>query len=125
MSDAPAREPRNSVILYARVEKGPQPTECRVRNLSSTGACLDNSPGLVAGDVVRVTMGALPPLSAEVMWADPRLAGLHFSRPIDLAVARKPRARGVAAAPSAISTPRPVTPTAGWIGNLNDPYRRG
>ncbi|MEH3047065.1 PilZ domain-containing protein [Sphingomonas adhaesiva] len=128
MSSAPVREPRSSVILYACIEKGPEPAECRVRNLSASGACLDNNAGLVQGDIVTVTMGALRPLSAEVMWANPRLAGLHFDKLIDLAAARRPRARAGApavAAPAAVPVPRPgTTPSAGWIQHIHDPYRR-
>ena len=131
MSDAPAREPRSSVILYAALDKGSASVECRVRNLSATGACLDNLAGLVEGDIVMVTMGALPPLSARVMWANPRLLGVHFDRPIDLAAARRPRGRAAAASSSAAATPtfapvaRPVTaPSAGWMQHIHNPYRR-
>ena len=71
----PPREPRSSVILYALVDTGTQAVECRVRNLSVTGACVDNSAGLTQGDEVRVTMGTLEQLAARVMWAKATLAG--------------------------------------------------
>lgn len=125
MSDAPAREPRSSVILYAAIDNGPAPVECRVRNLSATGACVDNTAGLAEGNTVRVTMGALRPLTAHVMWANPRLAGLHFDKLIDLAIARQPRGRAPAAAPVAVPPLRPAaTPSAGWMQHIHNPYRR-
>ncbi|MEH3036913.1 MAG: PilZ domain-containing protein [Sphingomonas adhaesiva] len=127
MSHAPAREARSSVILYAAIENGSEPVECRVRNLSATGACIDNHAGLVEGDAVTVLMGALRPLSAQVKWANPRLAGLHFDKLIDLAVARQPRPRTAASAPPAAAPP-PSRPTpaasAGWMQHINNPYRR-
>lgn len=125
MSSANAREPRSSVILYACVEKHANVSECRVRNLSATGACLDNGAGLVTGETVTVSMGALAPLSAQVMWANSRLAGLHFDRPIDLAAARQPRARLATSAPAAPAARAAGAVSAGWIQNIQNPYRRG
>lgn len=125
MSDAPAREVRSSVILYAAIENGSEPVECRVRNLSASGACVDNLAGVIAGDIVTVRMGALRPLSAEVKWANPRLAGLHFDKLIDLAVARQPRPRITPSAPPAPATARPaVAASAGWMQHIHNPYRR-
>lgn len=111
MSDALNRPIRSSVILYAHVETDEVAAECRVRNLSTTGACIDNGAALRAGDRVRVTMGTLKQLAAEVVWAKPALAGLRFDRVIDIADARRPR-NHVA-----------VTPTAGWAARIADPYR--
>lgn len=113
MSDSPLpRSRRSSVILYADIAT-PRATavSCRVRNLSATGACVDNAAGLVEGDRVRVAMGVLAPLDARVIWAKPTLAGLRFASEVDLAAARAPRKTG-------------QTVAAGWIGRLDDPYRR-
>ncbi|KQN94100.1 hypothetical protein ASE95_04305 [Sphingomonas sp. Leaf231] len=115
MSDSPPREPRSSVILYARIEHGERSVEVRVRNLSATGACVDNPGELQKGNRIGVTMGSLVALSAEVMWTSPTLAGLHFSDGvIDLAEARRPRERGTAGTKA----------SAGWINNVQHAYRR-
>lgn len=115
MSDSPPREPRSSVILYARIVHDNRSAEARVRNLSATGACIDNPGELHQGDQVAVTMGTLVGLTAEVMWTSTTLAGLHFTDgAIDMAEARKPRDRGNAA----------VKASAGWISNIQDAYGR-
>lgn len=108
----PPRQPRSSVILYALVDTGTAAVECRVRNLSVTGACVDNAANLVPGDEVRVTMGSLVQLVARVMWAKPTLAGLHFEAQVDLAAARQPRTRASGTQPS-----------AGWMQHIRDAYR--
>ncbi len=115
MSDSPPREPRASVILYARIDHAGRSVEVRVRNLSATGACIENPGELNQGDQVAVTMGTLLELPAEVMWTSTTLAGLHFVEgAIDLAEARKHRDRGVTG----------PTPSAGWINNMQHAYRR-
>ena len=113
MPDAtPPRPARSSVILYADVARdGADAVACRVRNLSATGACVDNQAELAEGDRVIVAMGVITPVAADVVWAKPTLAGLRFDREVDLAAARTPRKTGKAA-------------SAGWIGGLDDPYRR-
>lgn len=118
MTSPPPREPRSSVILYARVETTADGVaEARVRNLSVTGACIDNPGGLAKGQMVRVAMGTLHDLLAEVMWIAPTFAGLHFTNgAIDLAEARKPRARDTATAQA---------PSAGWMNHIQHAYRRG
>ena len=113
MSDASSRPPRASVILYAAVSRGEAaPVECRVRNLSTSGACIDDQASLEPGESVRVAMGTLRPLTAEVMWVARGFAGLQFDRAIDIAAARQPRSRAVAAS------------GAGWLGGMSNPYRR-
>ncbi len=111
MPETPTRPLRSSVILYARVETADRAVECRVRNLSTTGACIDNSAALATGDRVQVTMGTVRLLVADVIWAKPTLAGLHFDRKVDIADARKPRAQVA------------VAPSAGWVARITDPYR--
>jgi hypothetical protein len=107
------RSRRASVILYALVERGgEEPVDCRVRNLSIRGACIDDNLCFVVGECVTLTMGALPPFTATVVWAEHDYAGLSFPREVDLAAARQPRGR--------------VLPTvkAGWTASMDDPYRR-
>lgn len=80
MSDSPPREPRASVILYARIDHAGRSVEVRVRNLSATGACIENPGELNQGDQVAVTMGTLLELPAEVMWTSTTLAGFALRR---------------------------------------------
>lgn len=112
MEDVPARATRNSVILYALITRpGGEAQDCRVRNLSATGACIDDTAALVPGERVAVEMGTLQRIVGEVVWVERRLAGLRFDRTIDLAAARKARGR------------KPFVPNAGWLDNLTDAHR--
>ena len=112
MTDSPARAPRSSVILYALVRAdGRGDCECRVRNLSATGACIDNNGRLVVGQRITVDMGTLHDLPATVMWAERSRAGLHFDVTVDLAAARRPRGKAPATAAH-----------AGWIDNMSNAY---
>lgn len=116
--DLSAREKRSSVIIRALIEM-PEETgtgtgaDRRVRNLSRTGACIDHDGTLAQGMALRVTMGSIPPFDAEVMWVRERLAGIRFTRPVDLEAARQPRGRSASARPS-----------VGWVVEAPDPYRR-
>lgn len=117
MPDQPTREPRNSVILHAKVVGPRGVAEVRVRNLSATGACIDNPGHLAVADEVAVSMGVLADLAATIVWVTPALAGLHFaSGAIDLADARKPRARDDGSGGTAAK--------AGWMENMYHAYRR-
>lgn len=108
----PIREKRSSVIVRAVVMTADgRSRERRVRNLSPHGACIEHNGDLEAGMTVMLHMGSMPDLVATVRWVSERLAGLRFSELIDLDEARKPRGVG-------------VTPRAGWIADLNNPYRR-
>jgi hypothetical protein len=107
---APTRKKRAGVILRAAIELDGVTVERRVRNLSEHGACVDNEGDLVAGTQVVVTMGQLERLSAEVVWAESKLAGLSFRRALDLEAARKPRGT--------------VAARAGWVGDMASPYRK-
>ncbi len=121
MSDSPSgpfppRPRRDSVILNARVEAIDAAVECRVRNLSETGACIDNVADLPSDGRVLVTMGLLHHIEGRVRWAADGRAGLQFDQTrVDVAAARRPR--GTVAPP-----PRHV---AGWLSNMHSPYRRG
>ncbi|MFG6282002.1 PilZ domain-containing protein [Sphingomonas sp. S6] len=107
----PTREKRNSVIVRAIVMTADgRSRERRVRNLSRHGACIEHDNDLSTGATVMLHMGSMPDLVATVRWVSDRLAGLSFNELIDLDEARKPRGVG-------------VTPRAGWIADLNNPYR--
>ncbi len=105
------RDKRSGVILRAAIEVDGVTVERRVRNLSVRGACVDNDGDLMVGSTVRVTMGQLEEMVAEVMWAKPALAGLRFRRIVDLEAARKPRGRGTGT-------------SAGWMTEVNHAYRK-
>ena len=111
---APRREPRNSVIIRAVVEHGEARSDRRVRNLSSTGACIDSEGDLPEGATLRLEIGSAPAIIADVVWTKPGTAGLRFRSKLDLAAARKPRP----------STPPPLL-KAGWVAGLDHAYRRG
>lgn len=120
MSDSPEdpfplRPRRDSVFLSARIECRDHVAECRVRNLSVSGVCIDDPGHLPADGRVLVTMGALHHLEGRVCWVRGGRAGLAFDdTPIDIAAAR--RSRGTVA-----PVPRH---RAGWLGEMHDPYRR-
>ena len=112
----PPRPRRDSVLLTARVESSDQIVECRVRNLSESGACIDDPVHLPRDGRVLVTMGTLHHLEGRVRWAKDGRAGLLFDKAqIDVAAARRPRG-AVAPVPQHL---------AGWLSNMYSPYRRG
>ena len=113
----PAERPRrDSVILNARIETNDGVVECRVRNLSETGACIDNKAALRPDDRVLVTMGTVHHVEATVRWAEGGRVGLYFEgAKIDIAAARRPRGT---VAPASRNV-------AGWLENMHSPYRRG
>jgi hypothetical protein len=121
MSDSPEglfppRPRRDSVFLTARVESSDGVVECRVRNLSEAGVCIDNMVGLASGARVLVTMGTLHHLEGWVRWAHDGRAGLVFEHGhIDVAAARRPRG-------TVEAVPQHVT---GWLSQMHNPYRRG
>ncbi|MFS0772601.1 PilZ domain-containing protein [Sphingomonas sp. 1P08PE] len=112
MSDVTSndRPKRSGVIIRADVLAADRRVERRVRNLSVTGACLDHGGELVVGQRVQVSMGRLQDMTAEVMWATDKLAGIRFDDQIDLDAARAPRGAGRA--------------QAGWMTDINHAYRR-
>lgn len=114
MSDhsSDTRDKRSGVIIRAAIDIDEKHVERRVRNLSRFGACVDNPGDLAAGKTVRISMGQVENITAEVMWANAQLAGLRFDRAVDLEEARKPR-RVTAAAPR-----------AGWIADMSNAYSR-
>lgn len=118
------REPRDSVMLSALIERfsGAAPTRHRVRDLSSGGVRIDQAAAFPVGATVLVTIGALESVGATVAWVKDDAAGLHFTHPVNPADARAkaaivPRIKQEPVAGRAV-------PTAGWIPDLNNPYRR-
>ncbi|MGT2513010.1 PilZ domain-containing protein [Sphingomonas panni] len=111
----PSRARRASVFLTARVEASDRVAECRVRNLSESGVCIDDPGNLTAGGRVLVTMGTLHHLEGSVRWVRDGRAGLVFENGhIDVAAARRPR-----------GTVGPASQhLAGWLSQMHDPYRR-
>ena len=105
-------EKRESVMMRASVwmPGARTPTDHRIRNLSPSGACIGDPAWLKRGDHIRVTVGHVHDVDATVMWVMDGLAGIRFDHPIDLAAARRTRSAGVA--------------QAGWMGDINDFYRR-
>jgi PilZ domain len=120
MSDSPPdsvppRETRSSVFLRALVDIGEGAVECRVHNISMSGACIDNVGNLTPDRRVLVTMGMHHHLKARICWSSDGRAGLLIDgEEIDIAKARRPR--GTVAEQSAQG--------AGWLADIDDPYRR-
>lgn len=106
------REKRNSVIVRAAVSlPGCPPNERRIRNLSRSGACVEQDGSLRTGMTILLHMGTLHELAAEVVWVTDSLAGIRFAESIDLDEARKPRGVGLQA-------------KAGWMAEMSHAYRR-
>ncbi|NML04544.1 PilZ domain-containing protein [Sphingomonas sp. G-3-2-10] len=107
------QDKRESVMMRAVVwSPGARlPTEHRIRNLSISGACLSHQGQLRRGDDLRVSIGQALDVPAIVMWATPDAAGIRFDYPMDLAAARR---RGASHMPA----------RTGWVGDMNDAYRK-
>lgn len=116
-----ARAQRASVMLSATVrsEAGAIPTLHRVRDISTGGMRIDGASSLKPGLTVLVSVGAIENVDATVKWVRQDFAGLAFSIDIDPLDARKKAALG--GVPPA--NPAPV-PTAGWVGDMLNPYRK-
>ena len=115
------RQPRQNVLLGAEIRGfGPgAPTKHRIRDLSSTGARVDRAGSLKVGSTVLVSVGVLEQVGATVIWVRDDLAGLKFAESIDPDAARSK----AIVAPAAKSEPRHDA-SAGWVADLNNPYRK-
>ena len=131
-SALPTREPRQNVFLGAWITsfgRG-EPTQHRVRDLSSRGARVDRAGSLKAGATILVSVGVLEEIGATVVWVKDDVAGLRFAEPIDPASARSntilrredlpPEKRGAASSPAPDSSQL----AAGWAAQLHNPYRK-
>lgn len=124
-----ARTQRWSVMLIAVLEYpgGEAPTKHRVRDISLRGMRIDNAGGLQPNSSVLISVGALQAIRATVKWARHERAGLAFAEDINAEDARK-KAAGAASATANVNQattlePLPV-PTAGWVGEMRNPYRK-
>lgn len=122
------RAERSNVMLMAVIEAfgGGTATRHRVRDLSSGGVRVDNAAGLRSGATVLISVGALQSVGATVKWVREGTAGLAFAQPINPENARKKAAipPGAPAGVAPVPTVGSVAPTAGWIRDLRNPYRR-
>jgi hypothetical protein len=96
------REARESVFLSAVVTHfgDDQPTQHRVRNISTHGVCLDQVAKLRKGQTVLIDMGLLEEVGATVVWIANNLAGLRFAHPIPIDAAK--------------TRPKPAHVAQGW-----------
>ena len=124
----PGRAARSSVLLSATIEQfgtGKVLTH-KVRDLSSGGVRVDQGEALLKGATVVVTVGSLTAIPATVAWVIDGWAGLHFAQGIDPDHARA-RASVKPKPGIAPNTPGPIytkAPTAGWAGEMRNPYNR-
>jgi len=125
-SKAPtARQTRASVMLSATVERfgSGAPSRHRVRDLSVGGIRIDQAAALQVGATVLISVGALQAIGATVVWIEKGSAGLRFLEPINPDDAR---AKAVIT-PRSTAAPHDVRtegPTAGWMPDLSNPYRK-
>jgi PilZ domain len=130
--DVPPREPRQHVMLGARISGfgGGAPTQHRIRDLSSGGARVDQAGSLRVGATVLVSVGVLEEVGATVVWVEGDVAGLRFAQNIDPDAARSKTivstgasaAKGLEAAKSGQHGVQ--TLGTGWAANLANPYRK-
>ena len=107
------RDPRESVFLMAELLlAGADPVRCRVTNLSTRGVCLAQVPQLSPNAKVRISIGSIIGVAADVMWARDPLAGLRFDYAINLVEARQRKRLHV------------PPPSAGWTVDIKNAYRK-
>lgn len=84
------RAPRERVLLSAEVTTfgASAATRHRIRDISATGARIDQASTLSPGSTVLVSVGILEAVGATVMWTQQDVAGLKFAEPIDPDAAR-------------------------------------
>lgn len=121
-----AREPRDSVMLSATVERfgGGGPTKHRIRNLSARGVRIDQAANVPVGATVLVTVGALEAVGATVVWARDGSAGLRFNTHIKPEDARAKAALAPRATSGSVVVEATGAPKAGWISDIRNPYRK-
>lgn len=123
-----SRAPRPSVMLVATIVQTGRGliTKHRVRDLSSGGLQVDNAAGMESGATVMISVGAVEADAATVKWVRDGLAGLAFETPIDPEDARQKAAiaPSSAAKPKAINANANPGAKAGWVEELQNPYRK-
>lgn len=112
-TDLEFRATRQSVFLTATLTPAgmTEPSRYRVMNVSSSGMCIAKAGRLDRNSKVNVSVGAVKE-TGKVVWVRGDLAGIRFDHPIDLQEARKR---------SPIVT---VVPTAGWVAEVANAYRK-
>jgi hypothetical protein len=79
------RTPRAPVSLDAKLGKGGLGRAlCKVVDLSQHGARLQTYSGMRPGSTIWLTLPGLPPIAADVRWADDFAAGCQFREPLSL-----------------------------------------
>jgi hypothetical protein len=101
-SASQARDPRDSLLLMARLRIGDETEmrEVRVRNLSAGGLMAEIDRPLAPDTAVTVELRGIGAVTGRVAWFAEGRAGIALDREVDPARARKPvtvRARPVAA----------------------------
>jgi hypothetical protein len=77
------RSPRAPVSLDARLGKGGLDRAlCKVVDLSVGGARLQTYSAMRQGSTIWLTLPGLPPIAADVVWADDYVAGCRFREPL-------------------------------------------
>lgn len=126
-TDQPERSERHSVMLSATIEQFGAPgisTKHRVRDLSAGGVRIDAAADFRPGATVLVTVGALESVGATVVWVKAGWAGLKFAELVDPDQARAKAAIAPPRAGGPIRKPAATAPSAGWITDLDSPYRK-
>jgi hypothetical protein len=115
-AEAIERARRSSVMLKAEVATslGVRTTH-RVRNLSATGAQVDQAETIQSEAGVLLCLGTLDPIPATIIWTTGTRAGLAFADPIDV---DDPRIKMALKGRSSV-----VAPSAGWAAKMVDRYR--
>ena len=118
------RMPRQQVLLGAEIcgFGGGEPTKHRIKDLSVSGARVDKADTLRPGATVLVSVGVLKAVGATVIWVKDGLAGLRFAETIDPDAARSKALIAPAKPRPAVGADRGAS--AGWVQDLNNPYRR-
>jgi hypothetical protein len=99
-------------VIIRAVVHGPcgREPERRIRDLSATGACVEQSGNLMTGDKVSLDIGPLKDIAARIVWTTEYLAGIAFAAPIDVAKTQRPKTEAVTAA-------------SGWVSGFVDPWK--
>jgi len=94
-SEERRRRPRIATMILCEIRIGEQPAELvRVRDMNECGVKIATRKPLLVGDRVRVRMtGTTDWCLARVVWGTSGVAGLAFSRAIDLPPAADARGR--------------------------------
>lgn len=77
------REPRRKVFLAAVIGLDKTTTECRIKNLTQTGALIEANSNFARGTTVIINRGELC-IAGEVMWSRDNLFGVRFSDEINV-----------------------------------------